>query len=203
MLIIFINNYSDKKNSILLLVLKTAAMENEIWKPIPGYEGCYEISDKGNVKSLERNVLKKNGLISKFYTKILNKYIHKTGYECVVLQKKGIRKSFYVHVLVYDVFMGRKKGETINHKNGIKTDNFLHNLESISMRSNVSHYMKKREGNTSRYIGVFWDKSKNKWCAKIYHSKKHHFLGYFETELDAFNAYKSALSENGLENKYV
>jgi hypothetical protein len=178
-------------------------METEIWKDIPGYEGLYQISSHGNVRSLEREFIKSNGILCKVKAKILKNFIHKTGYEHVFLYKKNIRKSFYVHVLVFNVFIDPKVKASINHINGIKTDNFLSNLESVSMRSNVSHFMRTKKDKTSSYIGVFWDKSKDKWCSKIYFNKKLFFLGYFQDEEEAYEAYKKALEDNNLENKYM
>lgn len=105
-------------------------MSHEIWKPIPGYESGYEVSDMGRVKSLNFNWQK--GL-----SKVLAANVRCRGYHTVQLSG---RRRFSVHRLVCLAFIGpRPPGLDINHKNGIKTDNRLENLEYCTKSENGKH----------------------------------------------------------------
>ena len=89
----------------------------EIWKPIPDYEGLYEVSNTGKVRSL--NYKKRKGKIQLLKTKI-DKY----GYIALCLPNDGTRKSFRVHKLVATAFLGDAKGLQVNHKDSNKTHAF-------------------------------------------------------------------------------
>lgn len=99
----------------------------EIFKPIPGYEHGYEVSNLGRVKSLKRGKEKllKPGLIS-------------GGYYHVILFKDGKGKTHKVHRLVMLAFIGESDLD-VNHINGIKTDNRLENLEYCTASENTQH----------------------------------------------------------------
>lgn len=102
----------------------------EVWKPIPNFEGCYEISTFGRVKSL------KYGRV-----KILKPYKGKSGYYYVVLVKDGaIRKTIKVHRLVAETFISNPDNlPCINHRNEIKTDNSVWNLEWCTEKYNRNY----------------------------------------------------------------
>lgn len=107
----------------------------EIWKDILDYEGLYQVSNLGNVKSLPRNTNNqyKNGLNLKT---IINHY----GYAGVQLYKNGKAKWFFVHRLVAMAFLNTYKDNLqVNHKNGIKTDNTISNLEMVTASENQLH----------------------------------------------------------------
>lgn len=112
---------------------KVATMDKEIWKPIKGYEGLYEASNYGNVRSLKRN--NTNG-------KVLKPYTHKTnGYNYVSLSKNNIRKTKRVHALIVEAFTdyvskGFNPDAVIDHLDGDKTNNRLDNLEVVTQKEN-------------------------------------------------------------------
>ncbi len=115
--------------------------EIEIWKNISDYEGLYQISNFGRVKSLPRTRIG-NGTPYLTKTKILKNSIGaKGGYYRVHLCKENTKnKMFYVHRLVATAFIPRIKGKDfVNHKNGIKTDNFVGNLEWTTQEENLKH----------------------------------------------------------------
>lgn len=111
-------------------------MENEIWKDIPGYEGYYQVSNLGNVKSLSRKVYRKNyHFISKEKILKFRKATQNRPY--VDLQKNKKVKRFYVHSLVCLAFIGeRPKGYSVCHINGNNQDNRLLNLKYDTPRQN-------------------------------------------------------------------
>lgn len=106
---------------------------SEQWRDIPGYEGLYQISDLGSVKSLPAP-----GKGRKNTGRIL-KPAHVAGYFYVNLCKNG-SKRFSIHALVALVFIGeRPQDYDVNHKNGDKTDNRLINLEYVTRSDNIQH----------------------------------------------------------------
>jgi hypothetical protein len=127
--------------SITVTSFNTVTM-NEIFKPIKGYEGLYEVSNLGNVKSLERYVNNKHNTLSFHKELILKNVKDNNGYYIVGLHKNGMIKNG-IHRLVAESFIpnpGNKK--TVNHKNGIKTDNRVENLEWATYSENTIHSYK-------------------------------------------------------------
>lgn len=113
----------------------------EIWKDIDGFEGYYQISNIGNVKSLHRIVHHSNGF--KTVRERILKPTKAKGYCIVRVVKKHTNKYLTVHRLVAKSFIkntGNKR--CVNHKNGIKTDNRVENLEWCTYKENTSHAYK-------------------------------------------------------------
>lgn len=115
---------------------KEKETETEIWKDVIGYEGIYQVSDLGNVKALFR--LDTAG--HRLKEKIMKLHPHNHGYMTVRLTKDGISKNQYVHRLMCFAFLENKENKkTVNHKNGIKNDNNLDNLEWCTQSENMLH----------------------------------------------------------------
>ena len=118
-------------------------MDNEVWKDVKGYEGYYQVSNLGNVRSLDRTILCKNG--SKRFTtgKILKPQKDYQGYLRVCLNVCGKFKTYRVHRLVALNFLDEKENkDQINHVNGVKDDNRLANLEWVTGSENIKHAIK-------------------------------------------------------------
>lgn len=113
----------------------------EQWKDIESYEGMYQVSNTGRVKSLKRVTQFKG----KDYTrteqeKILTPAKHQKGYLKAQLRKNDKLKAFFIHRLVAQAFIPNPENKaTVNHKNGIKTDNNVNNLEWLSNQENMKH----------------------------------------------------------------
>lgn len=107
-------------------------MKTEIWKDVIEYEGLYQVSNLGRVKSLNYNHSGKE--------RIMKQARDGDGYYCVLLYKSGKRKRFSVHRLVAQAFIGPiPKGLVVNHINECQTDNRLENLEICTIRENSIH----------------------------------------------------------------
>jgi len=174
----------------------------EEWKDISGFEGFYQVSNLGRIKSLDRHVSDKKGDYF-ILGKILNPPILKNGYILFTLCKNGIRKQLTGHRIVANAFLEKEKGRSIvNHKNGIKHDNRTENLEWTSNRENQVHYRKVLIKSQQK-TGVCFRKDTNKWRAKIKIDDKAIILGTFLSEDEAHEAYQRALIKYGLQNKYA
>lgn len=104
---------------------------NEIWKDIPDYEGYYQASNFGRIKSLN---YKKTGK-----EQILKLRVNKHGYLNVGLFKNGKEKSYLVHRLVWLAFHEEiPEGMQINHINEVVSDNRLENLELVTPKENTN-----------------------------------------------------------------
>jgi len=115
----------------------------EIWKDIKGYEGCYQISNLGRVKSLRRYVNHNKGGEKIVKERIRKNSLSLNGYCFVRLSKKGIIKKYSIHRLVGFAFIPNPNNKPqINHKNGIKTDNQVKNLEWVTHSENIIHSYK-------------------------------------------------------------
>ena len=111
-------------------------MESESWKPVVGFEGLYEVSDLGRVRSLDRKVLHK-GKPSFRAGSVLKPWISTNGYARVHLSGR----TFAVHRLVLGAFTGDppKDRPFGNHIDSNRLNNSLHNLEYCSARENTAH----------------------------------------------------------------
>lgn len=118
--------------------------ETEEWRAIPGYEGRYEVSNYGRVRGW-RDWHKGQRVLPRH----LSSRISKRGYIDYRLVKDGMVKNYFAHRLVMMAFVG-PSGLDVNHKNGIKTDNRLANLEYISKEGNLRH--------ARDVLGKYWGK---------------------------------------------
>ncbi len=164
--------------------------QKEIWKDIPGYEGFYKVSNLGRVKSLQRRDERGNMLQERIIRSSPS-----GGYRYLGLYREGIKKMFKVSVLVAMGFLlhipnGHKT--VVDHIDCIKTNDLLSNLQLITQRENAS---KDKKGGSSELIGVSWSIQNKKWRARIWIDGKYQYLGHFNSEIDASNAYQSELKQ--------
>lgn len=114
-------------------------MKKEIWKDIKGYEGFYQISNFGKVKSLTRLIIRKNNNDFTLKGKLL-KSANNGNYDLVVLTKDKKRKTHTVHQLVALNFIPNpNRYKEINHIDGNKKNNFIENLEWCTHEENMKH----------------------------------------------------------------
>lgn len=168
----------------------------EEWKDVPGYEGFYQVSNLGSVRSLDRQYKGRWGMMHKKGA-VMSLGRDSSGYRFAHLSRSGKSKTPSVHVLVAAAFLGaRPDGLVVDHIDGDKENNSAKNLQYISYRENAIKgglcLMKK--GKSSKYAGVSYDKSRKKWRAQARLAGKARCLGRFDSEEEASKAYLNALA---------
>lgn len=139
----------------------------EIWKPLKGYEGYYEISNLGKVKSIKRYKKNKSKL-QIVEEKILSLYTNpKNGYVYVYLCKDGKYKNVRLHRLVAENFIDNKNNyPQVNHIDGDKTNNVVSNLEWCTASYNIKD-LHKRNGTYMKDKEIIESYKKYKNCSKV------------------------------------
>jgi hypothetical protein len=114
----------------------------EIWKDIEGYEGIYQVSNKGKVKSMPR-IPRRFERPDMAKGRILKQQFVSAGYLKVALCKAGTEKTAQVHKLVANAFLMKPDGaEVVNHIDFDKTNNSVDNLEWCTQKYNIHHSAK-------------------------------------------------------------
>ncbi len=171
-------------------------MNKEIWKDVIGYEGYYQVSNCGLVKSMERVIVRKNGALLPIKEKILKQAVGKRGYELVVLQKNGSGKTKKIHQLVAESFLNHTPCGlklVVDHIDEDKLNNNSWNLQIISHRDNI---IKSTKRGFSNYVGVRFHKASKKWVSEIMLDGKPKYIGIFLTEKEAAQAYSNTLNKH-------
>jgi hypothetical protein len=111
----------------------------ELWKDIEGYEGYYQVSNHGRVKSLER-VIESNGGPQYVQPSILEGKLSRKGYRYFHFRKDGKERNCYVHRLVASAFLANNQSKPeVNHIDGNKDNNHILNLEWVTKSENMQH----------------------------------------------------------------
>lgn len=156
-------------------------MKKEEWKDIPEYEGYYQVSNLGRVRSLDRTVKGVNNSDRFLKGKIKPLQNHPEGYYQLRLSKDGKSKTFKNYQLVAMAFLNHKpkKGYDIDHIDNNKKNNCLENLQVVTHKENTRK--------DKKHIGVSYHKRTNGWrCYKYVNNKQVH-LKHFKTKEEALN----------------
>lgn len=159
-------------------------MENELYKPMRGYEGTYQITSLGRVYSIRRHMF-------------LAGCRNSSGYLQIDAWKDGRKKTFYIHRLVGEHFLEKPSvddGEElfIDHRDKLKTNNAVWNLRWCSSRQNRLNH-DKQPNCTSEFIGVSWQEASRKYLAQFCQNGKRTYLGIYDDAETAAHIYDVAL----------
>ena len=111
----------------------------EIWRDVKGFEGLYQVSNLGNVKSVEREIISEKRTNQKWTERKLKPCDNGRGYLVVHLRNNGKRYVRYVHRLVIESFVGEIGDNDINHKDFNRKNNCLNNLEILTRKENINY----------------------------------------------------------------
>lgn len=172
------------KNLSIDLLFKYNISRDEL-VPVPGYEG-YFCTRKGRMFSTMKG-----------FKEIATNSRDKDGYlkATLFLNKKPIH--FRKHRIIALTFLGDSE-LMINHKNGIKDDNRVENLEYVSERENQSHWRISKGYD----VGVCWAKKEKKWRAYFQENHNWEHLGFFNTKEEAKEVYLNRLKQDNIRNIY-
>jgi len=160
----------------------------EIFKTIDGYDN-YKISNYGNV-------------INDTMKRILKPQISCHGYFYVSLYINGKKKIFPIHRLVGLHFCENKNNyDIVDHIDRDITNNCYDNLRWVTKSQN-SRNIDKKKNTSSKYRGVHFDKARQKWRAQFKLNGKGKYLGLFDTEEEAYEAFKNKIIEHNLQEFY-
>jgi len=158
----------------------------EEWKDLKDYEGIYQISNKGQIRTLEREEKTNNrwgSMVRKRNGFILKQSVNHIGHLCIQLNKDGKFKRQQMHVLVFETFVGeRKKGKCIHHIDYNKQNNCVENLVELSYteHNNIHKHPSWNKGRS-------WTKEE---IDKRQNSRKKYFLTLFKEAYDIYESTK-------------
>lgn len=123
-----------------------------MWKQVPGWEGWYEASSEGVVRSVPRIITFSDGRVRRYAGQVLAQYTDGDGYKKVTLKKNGKDLRVHVHVLVAQTFHGvRPKSWVVRHLDGVNTNNRYKNLKYGTYAENAADQL--LHGTRCRGIG--------------------------------------------------
>lgn len=161
-------------------------MTNEEWRPVVGYEGLYEVSNLGRVRSVTTKIPGKDGRTCARKGRILK---HTIGdYARVAPSKNGVPATKKVCRLVAEAFFGPPLGRVVDHIDRNRLNDAASNLRWATVSENAMN-SKRPINNTSGLKGVSWDKVNEKWLVVLTHQGVQRHIGRFCDKDAAHRAY--------------
>lgn len=170
---------------------------NEEWRPVRGYEGLYEVSNRGRVRCLDKKYFRKRYGWQSKKGHIMACNDHGNGYKYVSFCHNGEQKNYYVHRLVANAFIPKIEGkEYVNHIDRDRGNNDVNNLEWCTVSENTKHsapFRKKRNNCKHGEYGFAIRKRGNSYEVSL----NHRYIGSFPTLEIAIQARDKYLEEIG------
>ena len=166
---------------------------SEKWIFISGYNGLYEVSSYGSVRSRERVTIDSLGRTRRFAGVVMSPALGTPAYYSVGLTKNKKTKRVRIHVLVAESFLPKPSPiHIVDHIDGDKLNNRLDNLRYVTHRDNciLGKTSARRSTKKSKYTGVTRTSDGKYWQAYKYMDGKHRYLGSYKSEVNAAKAYQ-------------
>ncbi len=162
----------------------------EVWRAVPGYEGVYEVSDRGRARSLDRVIRRSDGRTQRTSGRVLKPVTNKIGYPAVILYKNGEGKRVTIHRLVAAAFLPPDSHRNqINHIDADRGNNRLENLERCTSRENVCHAMMLGRHDMEKCVaGAAKANSKPVEAAHVTSGDRRRFKSTMDAERNGFSA---------------
>lgn len=151
----------------------------DVWRPVPDYEGLYEASHLGEIRSIDRVVVSKSGIPRKLTGRVLAQRYDKDGYLYTDLPKNGKLRTRKAHRLVIAAFRGKEHLQ-VDHINNKKDDNRLGNLQYVTHRENNFKSAARKED-----FYLSYDKKRDAWSVLIKNKGKRAYVGYSRDKEEA------------------
>lgn len=167
----------------------------EIWVDVPSCYG-YQVSNIGNIRSIDRVVQDKNGWEKKIKGRTLHPTINKRGYFSANISMNGKRVGIEIHRLVAMGFLGHVPNGSIivvDHIDKNPLNNRVENLRLVTQRDNINRTVRGK----SKYPGVQWVSQIRKWRVMVRNGNTRTYVGSFSDEYSAYMAYLNKLNELG------
>jgi hypothetical protein len=165
--------------------------EIEIWRSVLNYKGYYEVSNHGNVRSINRIIIDKNGNELHYKSRLLKPAPNKDGYLQVGLSRNSKINSYCVHQLEALAFIPNPENKpTVNHIDGIKANNYVDNLEWATKSEQAIHSL---EHNLRTMPNAWIGKFGSKHCASkkvTQYTKDNVFINNYGSIIEAANINK-------------
>ena len=176
-------------------------MKKEIWKDINEYEGFYQVSNLGNIKSLKRTANHKCGGTMVVKEKILKQEVVKGNYRRIRLSKHGKTKRFLVHRLVAIAFINIDENRTfVNHIDKNPSNNNLNNLEWVNKRENQTHAFLNK---SNKHYAIHYCKSMKSYQISLFYNGIKNYLGSTKNIDKALKIRDKFIKEKQIKNKYI
>jgi len=160
-------------------------MSNEEWRCVAEYEGLYEVSNLGRIRSLDHTTVDTKNIERSFKGRVLSLSTDSHGYNIKTLYLNGERCAFRLHRLIAQAFISNPNDlPYIDHVDGNKENNNINNLEWVTAQENTERYHSKIES-SSKYNKVSFSPSHKKWIAQLLVDGKSIHIGSFDSEDDA------------------
>lgn len=153
------------------------SVDNELWKDVVGYEGLYEVSNYGRLRSLDRDLVSIDGKVVRFEGRMRIASDNGSGYLYLPLSKDGVRKNHLVHRLVATAFIenGNPDHDIVNHIDENPKNNHASNLEWCDAKYNMNYGNKISKSNATyqknRKLGKHGAVGKPKTAVRIFDDK--------------------------------